>query len=97
VTPAKKQPATGTGGPIKSEGDLIRKAFADGRKFVVLNGVEFKIRRDDRKGTFTSGKDKAQSEFSESWLVATPVRGSLPVISVELRAGGNLRSKQGTV
>ena len=102
---ARKPVASGETAKMRRDADAIREAWKKGKKRVALDGREFDITHQERKVRFTTGAsvrgksiDSKETHVTvEHWLVATPVVGNLPVISVERDAGKNLRSKHGSV
>lgn len=85
---------------MTEHGDAIRKAFAAGRKFCLIKGRRFNLRKQARTRTVMIGPPMVPAEqvaktINDNWIVATPTVGRLPVYSVEQHYGknGTARSK----
>lgn len=76
------------------DADTIREAYEAGKKTVVLDGVEMKIKKRVRKVVFYLGENPKAIKREEGWLVVTPKNPlrMFPRIQIEVKDMGNLRS-----
>jgi hypothetical protein len=79
-------------GSLTTQGNQIRKAYHAGKKFVEVEDIVYRMKLMTKQRAFhINGKPRKQKE---DWIVCLPSDGMpVPVICVELKAMGNLRSK----